>query len=103
MNGTELKNLSGNTTTPNFKLLDVVEVTTSMPELKLKKGRQGTIVEVYSYPREAFEVEFGITSGKTEVLEPRFLALSEPRCNGALEKIKKQTQIRKKIKLTPDV
>lgn len=38
--------------------LDIVELTEDLPEYDLKKGAQGTVVEVFDKPEEAYMVEF---------------------------------------------
>ncbi|MEM9090455.1 MAG: DUF4926 domain-containing protein [Cyanobacteria bacterium P01_F01_bin.53] len=48
-------------------MLDVVVMIQDLPEVNLRKGQVGTIVEVYS-PGE-FEVEFVDLKGKTYALE----------------------------------
>lgn len=48
----------------NFKLFDVVALTTDLPEESLFSGQVGTIVEVYNNG-EAFEVEFVDKDGNT--------------------------------------
>jgi hypothetical protein len=48
----------------NFKLFDVVALTTDLPEENLFSGQVGTIVEVYN-DGEAFEVEFVDRDGYT--------------------------------------
>lgn len=48
----------------NFKLFDVVALTTDLPEENLLSGQVGTIVEVYN-DGEAFEVEFVNVKGET--------------------------------------
>ena len=50
-----------------MKLLDVVVMIQDLPDLNLRKGQVGTIVEVYT-PTE-FEVEFVDLKGKTYALE----------------------------------
>lgn len=50
-----------------MKLLDVVVLTKDLPELSLRKGQVGTVVEVYS-PTD-YEVEFVDLQGKTYALE----------------------------------
>ncbi|MDH5718374.1 MAG: DUF4926 domain-containing protein [Spirochaetia bacterium] len=47
----------------DFKLFDVVALTESLPQEKLKKGHVGTIVEVLN--SNTFEVEFSDNEGKT--------------------------------------
>jgi hypothetical protein len=48
----------------NFKLFDVVALTTDLPDENLWSGQVGTIVEVYN-DGEAFEVEFVDRDGHT--------------------------------------
>lgn len=48
----------------NFKLFDVVALTTDLPEENLWSGQVGAIVEVYN-DGEAFEVEFVDKDGHT--------------------------------------
>jgi hypothetical protein len=50
-----------------MKLLDVVVLTEDLPELNLRKGQVGTIVEVYQ--PDNFEVEFVDLKGNTYALE----------------------------------
>lgn len=50
-----------------MKLLDVVALTQTLPNLKLSKGQVGTIVEVYE--PAVFEVEFVDLNGRTYALE----------------------------------
>ena len=50
-----------------MKLLDVVVLVKDLPEVKLRKGQVGTIVEVYE--PNIFEVEFVDLQGKTYALE----------------------------------
>ena len=49
-----------------FKTLDTVVLNRDMPELKLKKGDLGAVVQVYE--PDGLEVEFVTASGKTEAL-----------------------------------
>lgn len=51
-------------TMDNFKLFDVVALTTDLPEHKLKRGQVGTIVEILAGGK-AFEVEFSDKHGRT--------------------------------------
>jgi len=51
-------------TTNTVKLLDVVAVTTDLPEYNLWRGQVGTVVEVLA-SGEAFEVEFSDRNGRT--------------------------------------
>lgn len=48
----------------DFKLFDVVALTTDLPDYDLKRGQVGTIVEVLANGK-AFEVEFSDKSGRT--------------------------------------
>jgi hypothetical protein len=50
------------------KLLDVVELKRNIPEEGLKRGRRGTIVEVY--PPDHYEVEFCLDNGVTDAMLP---------------------------------
>ena len=50
-----------------MKLLDVVVLTKDLPELNLRRGQIGTIVEVYQ--PDDFEVEFVDLQGNTYALE----------------------------------
>ena len=52
-------------------MLDVVRLTTDLPEEGLKAGTEGTIIEVYEKPEPAYEVEF--TDGTTAVVKPELL------------------------------
>ncbi|AFY72710.1 hypothetical protein Syn7502_00555 [Synechococcus sp. PCC 7502] len=51
-------------TTNTIKLLDVVTLTTDLPEYNLSRGQVGTVVEVLGNGK-AFEVEFSDRSGRT--------------------------------------
>ncbi len=48
----------------NFKLLDVVALTTDIPEYHLRRGQVGTIVEIFDGGK-AYEVEFADKTGRT--------------------------------------
>jgi hypothetical protein len=48
-----------------FSLLDVVTLVSDMPEEKLKAGMVGTVIEIYTKPNEAYEVEFCDECGRT--------------------------------------
>ncbi len=48
-----------------FSLLDTVVLTEDLPQERLFCGMVGAIVDVYSQPNEAYEVEFCDNSGKT--------------------------------------
>lgn len=50
-----------------MELLDVVVLTKDLPDLNLRKGQVGTIVEAYE--SDDFEVEFVDLQGKTYALE----------------------------------
>ena len=50
-----------------MKLLDVVVLIKDLPDLGLRKGQVGTVIEVYE-PGE-FEIEFGDLQGKSYTLE----------------------------------
>lgn len=43
--------------------LDVVELTEDLPEYKLSRGAQGTVLEVFDQPEEAYMIEFMNASG----------------------------------------
>jgi pyridoxine 5'-phosphate synthase PdxJ len=49
-----------------FKLLDTVALTHDMPEVSLRRGDLGAIVEVHA--PDAWEVEFVAASGRTQAL-----------------------------------
>lgn len=49
-----------------FKLLDTVVLKRDLPELGLRRGDLGAIVELHS--ADAFEVEFVAASGRTQAL-----------------------------------
>ncbi len=50
------------------KLLDVVVLTEDLPERNVRKGEGGTIVECYTEPTPAYEVEFVNPDGTTKAL-----------------------------------
>jgi hypothetical protein len=50
----------------NLSLLDVVTLNHDLPEHSLAAGAIGTIVEVFTVPDEAFEVEFCDSQGCTK-------------------------------------
>lgn len=54
--------------------LDIVELTEDLPEYDLKKGAQGTVVEVFDKPEEAYMIEFledsGVTSKIADWVKP---------------------------------
>jgi len=43
--------------------LEIVELTEDLPQYDLKKGSQGTIVETFDEPEEAYMIEFVDESG----------------------------------------
>jgi hypothetical protein len=45
--------------------LDVVELTEDLPEYGLRRGAQGTVVEAFDQPEEAYMIEFLEDSGET--------------------------------------
>jgi hypothetical protein len=49
-----------------YKLLDTVVLNTDLPELGLKTGDLGAVVQVY--PPDGLEVEFVSASGQTQAL-----------------------------------
>lgn len=51
-----------------LKLLETVIATTNFPEHKVLAGDLGTVVEVYSVPDRAYEVEFVNPDGSTRAL-----------------------------------
>ncbi|MFS6938991.1 MULTISPECIES: DUF4926 domain-containing protein [Neisseria] len=51
-----------------YSLLEVVQLQQDFPRFNLRKGDIGAIVEVYSNPYEAYEVEFCDNEGKTIAL-----------------------------------
>jgi hypothetical protein len=48
-----------------FSLFDVVTLTEDIPEEGLRAGMTGAVVDVYSKPVLAYEVEFCDSSGRT--------------------------------------
>ncbi len=50
--------------TDTIKLLDVVALTTDLPEYNLRRGQVGTVVEILAEGK-AFEVEFCDREGRT--------------------------------------
>lgn len=51
-----------------YALLDVVALAEDVPEDGLTAGMTGTVVDVYSTPTEAYEVEFCDPQGRTIAL-----------------------------------
>lgn len=50
--------------TDTIKLLDVVALTTDLPEYNLRRGQVGTVIEILAEGK-AFEVEFCDREGRT--------------------------------------
>lgn len=48
--------------------LDVVELTEDLPEFDLRRGEQGTVVEVFENPEEAYIIEFLYDEGASSKL-----------------------------------
>ena len=48
-----------------FSMFDVVTLVHDVPEKGLRAGMVGAVVDVYSVPVPAYEVEFCDTSGRT--------------------------------------
>lgn len=48
--------------------LDVVELTEDLPEYGLHQGAQGTVVEVFDSPEEAYMIEFLEDSGASSTI-----------------------------------
>ncbi len=51
-----------------LRMLDTVIATTNFPEYRVLAGDLGTIVEIYSIPDTAYEVEFVNPDGSTRAL-----------------------------------
>ena len=51
-----------------MKLFDVVKLTQDLPQEGLKKGQQGTILEIFHEPHLAYEIEFCDEDGQTLAL-----------------------------------
>ena len=51
-----------------FSLFDTVTLTKDRPDEGLKKGMQGAIIEIYTKPNFAYEVEFCDHKGTTLAL-----------------------------------
>ena len=61
-----------------MKLYDVVQLQADLPDQGLLKGQVGAIVDIYSVPRTAYEVEFTDNLGRTIALialDPTQIAL----------------------------
>jgi hypothetical protein len=50
------------------KALDVVKLTEDLPQYDLLSGDQGTVVEVFSEPEEAYMIEFQKDPGRDSVI-----------------------------------
>lgn len=50
------------------KLLETIVVTVNIPDHKILAGDLGTIVEIYTKPTSAYEVEFVNADGSTRAL-----------------------------------
>jgi hypothetical protein len=48
--------------------LDIVELTEDLPEFGLRRGEQGTVLEVFETPEEAYLLEFIYDSGASSKL-----------------------------------
>jgi Domain of unknown function (DUF4926) len=53
-----------------FKLLDTVATVRDIPEFGIEAGAVGVIVEVFTDPEEAYEVEFCNENGETIAMVP---------------------------------
>jgi hypothetical protein len=53
---------------PDIHLLDVVALTSDIPEKSLVRGQVGTVVEIFSDGQ--YEIEFAEERGRTYALEP---------------------------------
>ena len=51
-----------------IKLLDLIEVIKDVPAQKVRPGAVGTVVDVYTNPNLAYEVEFFDHSGRERAL-----------------------------------
>lgn len=74
-----------------FSFLDVVTLASDMPDEELKAGSTGTIIDIYTKPHEAYEVEFCDDSGRTiktlVLLSNQILPTSKPQMKNPLIKI----------------
>lgn len=52
----------------NIKILETVIVTANFPDHQVLAGDLGTVVEIYSQPQLAYEVEFVNSDGSTRAL-----------------------------------
>jgi hypothetical protein len=48
--------------------LDIIELTEDLPEFGLRSGEQGTVLEVFETPEEAYILEFIYDSGASSKL-----------------------------------
>ncbi|HHR5902345.1 TPA: DUF4926 domain-containing protein [Providencia alcalifaciens] len=55
-----------------YSLFDVVVLTEDISECNLKSGMVGAIVDIYSEPEEAYEVEFCDGDGQTICMLPLY-------------------------------
>lgn len=51
-----------------FSLFDVVVLAEDLPDEGLRAGMNGAVVDIYTQPREAYEVEFCDPAGRTLAL-----------------------------------
>lgn len=51
-----------------FKEFDVVRLTADFPDLGLKTGEEGTVIEAFGSPKEAYMVEFLYHDGEEKGL-----------------------------------
>jgi len=58
-----------------FELLDCVELLTNRSGEALRCGQAGTVVDVFTRPNEAYEVEFSNGEGRTIAMLPLLLLL----------------------------
>ncbi|MGH2355358.1 MAG: DUF4926 domain-containing protein [Chloroflexota bacterium] len=74
-----------------LQLLDVVKLTTDIPDDGLQQGNVGTIVEIFEYPDLAYEVEFTDECGRTTAqvaLLPHQIELVPRRASENAERLK---------------
>lgn len=55
-----------------YKLFDVIALTEDILEHNLKAGMVGAIVDIYSEPEDAYEVEFCDKDGQTICILPLY-------------------------------
>ena len=48
-----------------MEILDVVRLTVALPEDGLEAGAEGTVVDIFTTPETAYEVEFTDGNGRT--------------------------------------